>query len=472
MQALYEALLRDLNAKIWDYSEPKFKEWKSSAVMTELLEQEGFSLKKGLGGIPTAFSASYGEGYPCVGILGEYDALSGLSQVADIPFMQEREGIEFGHGCGHCQLGTAALGATLKIRDFLRDRECAGRVIFFGCPAEEGGSGKAYMAREGVFDKLDMALTWHPDNCNIVVTGSFQANCQAYFRFNGVSAHAASAPHLGRSALDAVELMDVGANYLREHIEPTDCLHYAILDTGGNAPNVIPSRAEVVYLMRSVDSEKVAELYQRVCKIAQGAALMTETEVEIIFDKACSNVLSNSVLEQLLYDKMVAVGVPEYTNEDVTYAEKFSKTISQTELESEEAIQLLPLREKKRILGMLHSMPIADFIIEHRHLDIPVRSSSDVGDVSHVVPTAQFLAACAVPGTPAHSWQRVAQGKSEIAVKGLLFAADVLAAAAIEAYTNHTIVERAKAEFLETTGGNPYCCPIPNDIFPNQNFQK
>ena len=277
----YHEKLAALSDQIWDYAELKFAEHKSAKAMIDLLVEEGFEVETGLGEIETAYKATFGHGKPVIGILGEFDALSGMSQQADIAEKVAREGTNNGHGCGHNMLGTAGIGAAMIIRDYLKETGKEGTVVFFGCPGEEGGSGKAYMARAGVFDICDIILTWHPGGTNGVMTGYFQANCQVYFRFNGTTAHAASAPHLGRSALDAVELMNVGVNYMREHMEPTDRIHYAVLDTGGISPNVVQAKATVLYLIRSINTEKVLALYERVQKIARGAALMTETDVEI-----------------------------------------------------------------------------------------------------------------------------------------------------------------------------------------------
>ena len=318
----YEELFEKLNAKIWDYAELKFEEYQSSKALIDMMKAHGFSVERGLAGMDTAFRATAGKGRPVIGLLAEYDALSGLSQKAGQLEPIPRKGTENGHGCGHCLLGTAAAGAALMAKDYLIQTGREGTVVLIGCPAEEGGSGKAYLARAGVFDDLDAALTWHPAGGNAVLTGSLQANCQAYFRFHGVSSHAAGSPHLGRSALDAVELMDVGVNYMREHMEPTDRIHYAITDTGGSSPNVVQNHAVVLYLIRSTDNNKVKRLYERVKNIAKGAALMTETNVEAVFDKACSNILSNSILEQLLYDCMKTIPLPSYTEEELAYAEQ------------------------------------------------------------------------------------------------------------------------------------------------------
>lgn len=467
----YQDQLTKLNGDIWDYAELKFQEDQSSSEMEQLLRKEGFLVKTGLAGMKTAFSASYGKGKPIIGILAEFDALSGLSQEADAVVPKARECTQNGHGCGHSLLGTAACGAALGVRDYLKTSGKPGTVILFGCPAEEGGSGKTYMAREGIFNGLDAALTWHPAGGNAVITGSLQANAQVYFRFKGISSHAASAPHLGRSALDAVELMNVGVNYMREHMETTDRVHYAVIDTGGVSPNVVQSHAKVLYLIRSVNMEKVNRLYERVCKIAEGAALMTETQAEIIFDKACSDILPNSILEQLFYDSMVQVGAPQYTEEELQYIKKFHDTLTEEDLPSDLSAGFCSPKEQKRLKEAFHRTGMADFISEYEHLEIPLPGSSDVGDVSHSVPTAQFTAACFALGTPGHTWQMTAQGKSKTAVKGMLFAADVLREAAVRIIDDPSIAEAANKEYLERMEGKPYRCPIPPEVKPGRNVR-
>lgn len=468
----YTKLLTDLNARIWDAAELKFCEFRSAEAICDVMRQQGFEVKSGLADMPTAFTATAGAGRPVIGLLAEYDALSGLSQQANVAVRAMRTETGTGHGCGHSLLGTAAVGAALMVRDYLAQSGCSGTVVLVGCPAEEGGSGKAYLARAGVFDGLDLALTWHPGGGNAVLTGSMQANCQAYFRFSGVSAHAAGAPHLGRSALDAVELMDVGANYMREHIEPTDRIHYAITDTGGSSPNVVQNHAEVLYLIRSIDTEKVGALYERVCKIARGAAMMTETKVEIAFDKACSNVLANSVLEQTLYRSMCAVALPRYTEDELAFAKEIRRTITDKDRQADLSLCSLSALQRKQTLARCAKLPMADFVTEYQHLDLYIPGSSDVGDCSHVVPTAQFIGGCFVPGTPAHSWQMVAQGKSGSAVKGMLWAAEVLAEAVKSLMTDPKTVQAAKEEFDLLTDKQPYVCPIPPQIKPNMNAKQ
>lgn len=468
----YEELFEKLNAKIWDYAELKFEEYQSSEALIDMMKAHGFSVERGLAGMDTAFRATAGKGRPVIGLLAEYDALSGLSQKAGQLEPIPRKGTENGHGCGHCLLGTAATGAALMAKDYLIQTGREGTVVLIGCPAEEGGSGKAYLARAGVFDDLDAALTWHPAGGNAVLTGSLQANCQAYFRFHGVSSHAAGSPHLGRSALDAVELMDVGVNYMREHMEPTDRIHYAITDTGGSSPNVVQNHAEVLYLIRSTDNNKVKRLYERVKNIARGAALMTETNVEAVFDKACSNILSNSILEQLLYDCMKTIPLPSYTEEELAYAEQMKKTITDADIASDMSLMMVHGAEKRRLASLYRELPMANFVVEHQHQDLFLPGSSDVGDCSHATPTAQFVGACFVPGTPAHSWQMTAQGKEKTAVKGMFYAAQVLSEACRRLFEKPEIVKQAREVFENDTEGKPYECPIPTEILPNANGKR
>lgn len=462
----YEDRLTNLNAEIWDLAELKFQERKSCERMTAFLEQEGFHVERNVTDIPTAYVGTYGSGKPIIGILAEYDALSGLSQVADLPEKKERKGISTGHGCGHNLLGTGSIGAALKVRDYLKETGNSGTVKIIGCPAEEGGSGKTFMAKAGVFNDLDAAITWHPYSLNGVITGTFLANIQSYFRFKGISTHAAATPYLGRNALSAVQLMNMGVNALRENTEETNRINYAITDTGGTSPNVIQANAEVLYLVRSSTTEKVNELYNRVLKIAKGAALMTETELEIEFDKACSSVIPNSALEQVLYESFLKVGLPEYTEKDMEYAKKFRATISDKEIADELAPGLAIVPKPKAMFERIISSPIADFIIPHKHSNILIPGSTDVGDVSRVVPTAQIFTACYVVGTSLHSWQAVAQGKSPIAVKGMLLAAEVMGDAIIRLMKDKKALEAAKIEFIEATEGKKYISPIPDGVKP------
>ncbi|WP_299256695.1 amidohydrolase [uncultured Kushneria sp.] len=315
---------------VWDHPETRFEEHVSSRLLADALEAEGFHVERGVAGMETAFVASIGSGAPVIALLGEFDALTGLSQRGGASAHEPLEPGGNGHGCGHNLLGTAALAAAVAARDDLRSRgrlEGAGTLRFYGCPGEEGGSGKTFMVREGLFDDVDAALTWHP----MTFTGLFStptlANIQAYFRFHGTAAHAANSPHLGRSALDAVELMNVGANYLREHVPDQARLHYAMTDSGGASPNVVQSSAEVLYLVRAPTMSETEEIYARLQDVARGAALMTGTSVEVTFDKACSSYLPNRTLEALMFEQMQALGAPAFDEGDQRYARTIADTI-------------------------------------------------------------------------------------------------------------------------------------------------
>ncbi len=330
--------LIDLNDKIWEYAETRFEEYKSTKALKSYLADNGFAIEDNTADIETAFVASYGKGRPVIAILAEYDALSGLSQKGGIT---EREALVDdgnGHGCGHNIFGSASAGAAVVVKKWLESTGREGTIQLIGCPGEEGGSGKTFMAKKGVFNDLDSALAWHPASVNAVMSVSTLANYQVYFRFKGIASHAATSPHLGRSALDAVELMNVGVNYLREHIIPEARVHYAVTNTGGNSPNVVQSNATVLYLIRAPKMHQVEDIYRRICKIAQGAAMMTETEVEIVFDKGCSNYLPNRELEKVLYNNMVKAGAPEFDQNDMNFAQAIRETFSKSGCDGEELL--------------------------------------------------------------------------------------------------------------------------------------
>ncbi len=345
-------------------------------------------------------------------------------------------------------IGTASLGAAIAIKRFLETQKCPGTVILFGCPGEEGGSGKAFMARDGVFDELDAALCWHPDENTGVRVQTSLANCQVLYKFNGKAAHAGAEPHLGRSALDAVELMDVGANYLREHMIDQARVHYAITDAGGFSPNVVQPHAEVLYLIRAPRSAQVKELYERVNDIARGAALMTGTTVEIDFVKACSDTILNDTLQRVLYEKMAQIGVPEITEADETFARELT----------EMALMEYPKADP------VH--PIHDELLPYTGQIEYECGSTDVGDVSWVCPTVQAKAATWAFGTPCHSWQAVTQGVMPLAHKMTLYIAKSLAAMGAELMVNAELLERAKQEHRRLVGPEGYVCPIPKGVKP------
>lgn len=450
---------------IWEASELRFQEHHSSQALIQFLKEEGFHVTTNAGGIETAFVASFGSGSPHLGLLAEYDALSGLSQQKDCLQQKKRQETNSGHGCGHHLLGCAVVEAACLIKETWKEGD--GTITVFGCPGEEGGSGKAYMARAGLFDDLDCALTWHPSSIHYVDTGSSQANIQAYFHFHGISSHAAAAPHLGRSALDGLELMNIGANFLREHMEDTDRVHYAIVESGGKSPNVVQSEASACYLTRSTTKEKAKKLYDRVCDIAKGAALMSGTTVEIEFDKACSNMLSNEVLEKVLYEAMKQCPLPSYTTEEMTYAQQFKNTIS------EETLKLSipkPLQNQKELVQHYLHQPLCQFLAPYSHHEVVSMGSTDVSDVSWVTPTAQFYGACYSMGTPGHSWQLTAQGCSSIAFKGMDYAAQVLSHAIKNLIKNPEWIEQARQEHIEKTEGKKYDCPIPTSVLPKTEY--
>ena len=345
-------------------------------------------------------------------------------------------------------LGTASLGAAIAIKRFLETQKCSGTVILFGCPGEEGGSGKAFMARDGVFDELDAALCWHPDENTGVRVQTSLANCQVLYKFNGKAAHAGAEPHLGRSALDAVELMDIGANYLREHMIDQARVHYAITDAGGFSPNVVQPHAEVLYLIRAPRSAQVKELYERVNDIARGAALMTGTTVEIDFVKACSDTILNDTLQRVLYEKMAQIGVPEITEADEALARELTET----------ALMEYPKADP------VH--PIHDELLPYTGQIEYECGSTDVGDVSWVCPTVQAKAATWAFGTPCHSWQAVTQGVMPLAHKMTLYIAKSLAAMGAELMVNAELLERAKQEHRRLVGPEGYVCPIPKGVKP------
>lgn len=450
---------------IWDQPETAFTEYKAMEILCTELKNQGFKVEKDAGGVKTAFTGRFGSGKPVIGILGEFDALSGLSQVhgSDVKTPIVRGGN--GHGCGHHLLGVAGIAAATAIKDYLQSTGKSGTVIYFGCPGEEGGSGKAFMAREGVFDQLDCALTWHPSDINGVACGSSLANVQVSYKFKGVAAHAAAVPHLGRSALDAVELMNIGVNYLREHVIPEARMHYAVTNTGGFSPNVVQAEAEVLYLLRAPQNAQVQDIYKRVNKIAGGAAQMTETEVEIDFIKACSNIVPNNTLEKLLDEKLREISPPQFTEEDKVFARKMQASIENLSSTAEKlADKVNDFEEKERILAM-KDRPLLDGIMPYIPSEFASPGSSDVGDVSWVCPVAQINTVCYAANTPGHSWQLVSQGKAPVAHKGMLYAAKVLAATAVHLMETPDLIEKAKREHKMRVGEG-YKCPIPQGVQP------
>lgn len=460
----YEADLIRLADWAWEHPEPGFREFESSAAQVEYLKSQGFAVTENAADTVTGYVATWGEGAPVIAFLAEFDALYGLSQEADVAEPRPVPGRDMGQGCGHHLLGVGAIAAGLLFRDTLKARGTKGTVKIYGCPGEESGSGKAYLARDGFFDGCDIALTWHPSQFNMISTGSSQSCIQCYFRFRGVSAHAAGAPHLGRSALDACELMNVGVNYLREHMEDTDRVHYAYADVGSKSPNVVQAEAELRYFVRSSTNPKCLALYERVKDIARGAALMTGTSLEIRFDEGLSNTIPNFALEDVFEEAFRSLGVPAYTDEERAYAKTFKDTYDIGEL-----LTIIPAEVKdKRALkeNIVHSQ-LCDVYIETERNERCSMGSTDVGDVSWVIPTAQINVNCFSYGANAHSWQWVAQGKSSVAHKGMLQAGRLMARAAQILFDNPARIEKARAEFEKRLDGDRYRCLIPDDVKPH-----
>ena len=451
-----------LSDAIWEYAELSMEEYKSAAYYCELLEKEGFTVERELCGIPTAFSGSFGSGSPRIGILGEFDALSGLSQVAGSTRKQSLVPGGNGHGCGHNLLGAGSFGAALAIKKAIEAGALQGTVIFYGCPGEEGCAGKTFMARDGMFRDLNAALTWHPGSTNEVTVGSYAACMQVEYSFHGVASHAAGSPDKGRSALDAAELMHVGVQFLREHMPPHSSVHYSITDGGGVSPNVVQAEAKTVFMVRSETVRKAKELLYRVNNIAQGAALMTDTQVTTRQIDGTASTVSNEALEQVMYENMQQVPIPAYTQEELAFAQVLHDTCPAALPGTLSATNrdIRAFVEEKTDGG---KRAMNDFIIPYVPSTMSTPGSTDVGDVSWLTPTAQFTTATWVSGTPGHSWQNVSLGKTGIAYKGMLQAAKILAGAAADLMESPALLEKIRKEFNKNAAEG-YDCPIGKEV--------
>ena len=459
----------DISHRIWEYAELSLKETRSAALYIEKLKEHGFEVETGLAGIDTAFSGKFvsGSGRPVIGILGEFDALSGLSQKAGCTHQEALEPGGSGHGCGHNMLGAGSFGAAVAVKRYLEETGTDGTVLFYGCPGEEGGASKAFMAREGLWKTLDCALSWHPSNANEVVTGTCNSCIQVLYRFSGVASHAASDPENGRSALDAVELMNIGVNYLREHMRRECSIHYAMVDGGGLSPNVVQSHASVLYMVRAVEVSCTLELQERVDRCAEGAALMTGTSFEKVFVDGTANTVPNTTLERLMFDNLSSVPVPEYTEAERAFAAELDASCPHTDelpghgtrIDPGIYMEVLEMSDKGR-------KPLNDFIVPFYSGNEFSPGSTDIGDVSWQTPTVQLNTACFTAHSPGHSWQNVSIGASSIGDKGTVYAAKVLACTAADIYDDPSIAEKAGAELAERLGTDGYTCPIPPGAEP------
>lgn len=451
--------LVQLSDRIWEYAEVGLQETRSAEDQAEFLKEAGFEIQMGVAGMPTAFIASYGSGEPVIAFLGEYDALPGTSQKT-VPHEEPLAKGTPGHACGHNLLGTASLAAALAAKEALEETESPGTVRYYGCPAEETLVGKVFMVRDGLLEDVDAALCWHPGGMNAVRLGSSSAMNSVKFKFFGLSSHAAGAPEMGRSALDAVELMNVGVNYLREHVIEQARIHYVITD-GGGEPNVVPPEAEVWYYVRAPERHEVEGIYERVVRIAEGAALMTDTRMEIEFLSGCYNKLTNRPIAALLWENMQKVGPPEFTDEDKEFATAMAEHFSPGQRD-----RVIRLAKER------HDVDLSDEYL-HEGLLEPREpegrsggGSTDVADVSWVTPTAECSTACFALGARGHSWQVTATSGMSIGHKGMLQAAKILALTGWSLLTDEEQLDKAREAFLEATKDNPYKSPIPEGLQP------
>ena len=444
---------------IWDHPQIALQETYASALQAKELEADGFSIEWGAGGMDTAFIATWGSGGPIIGFLGEYDALPGLSQTVSA----EKEVIESGgpgHGCGHNLYGTACMGSVMALKRAMERDGIAGTIRYYGCPAEEQVVGKVLMARDGAFDDLDAAITWHPGSTNLVWNGSSLALNSFKVNFHGVASHAAAAPHLGRSALDGVMLMDVGMNYLREHVISEARIH-SVVTSGGEAPNVVPAFAQVWYYIRSPKRSEVDEMYERVLDIARGAALMSGTTHEIEFIAGCYDVLPNDTLSDLMLANMQVVNDLAFTADERRFARQLQATFPENAVQM--AYERMEKSTERNSIEESIENPLWTQVLPHNDTPPGVEGSTDVGDVSWITPTGQITTCCWPLGTPAHSWQMVASSGSSIGNRGMLFAAKAMALTGLDLLRNPDLLARANEEFDEARGGATYKSALPDE---------
>lgn len=439
-----------ISKQIWNFAELGYMEEKSSALLEEQLRNEGFNVKTGVAGIPTAFVATFGSGKPVIGILGEYDALPGLATEAN-PDFTPIPGQRGGHGCGHNLFGTASVAAAVEVKNWLKSSGHAGTIKMYGCPAEEGGAGKVYMVREGLFNDVDVVLHWHPGSQNAADAGTSLANKNGKFRFKGIAAHAAASPERGRSALDGVEAMDFMVNMMREHIPQDTRIHY-VITKGGDAPNVVPANAEVYYYARHKDRDVVQSIWKRIEDAAEGAAKGTGTKVEWEVLGGVFNLLPNVTLAEVMHQNLKTVGGVTYTPEETAFAQKISETFGAQKVPITNAAEVKDFRDASE--------------------SATSGGSTDVGDVSWAVPTVGLQTATWVPGSSAHSWQSTAASGMSIGQKGMLVAAKTLALTALDLYKTPALIEKAHAEWLQKRGADFKYEALLGDRKPALDYRK
>ena len=442
----HQKTFEDVAMKIWDWAEVGYQEYKSSELLQSELASHGFTITKGVADIPTAFIAEYSNGGPVIGILGEYDALPGLMQTAS-PFKEVRDDVAAGHACGHHMFGAASAWAAVAVKEWLVRTKTQGTIRFYGTPAEEGGSGKVYMVRAGLFDDVNAVLHWHPSSSNGANAESSNSNKSAKFRFSGISAHAAGSPDKGRSALDGVEAMNMMVNMMREHIPQESRIHY-VITKGGLAPNVVPDVAEVYYYVRHPRRQKVQEIFDWVVKASEGAAIGTDTTVTHEVMHGNYSKLPNDTLQMMMHKNLVKRGGIKYSKKEQEFADEIYKTMISPGSKVGDQEKVYPYRAS------------------HTY------GSTDVGDVSWVVPQAGLRTATWVPGTAGHSWQGVAAGGTTIGMKGTKLAAQVLADTAQDIFKNPSILEEAKTEYLNRVGEDFLYVPLLGDREPPLDYRN
>ncbi len=435
-----EVELKKVNQQIWEFAEVGLEETRSSQLLVTKLKEAGFDVRVGVANMPTAFVATYGSGKPVIGILAEYDALPDLSQKVS-PVLDPVETGKPGHGCGHCGLGTGALGAALAVKSAMEKHQIPGTLRLYGTPAEETLIGKVYMLLDGSFDGLDACLHWHPASKNEVWNGSSKAMVSAKFTFHGVAAHAAGSPEQGRSALDAVELMNVGANFMREHVKEDTRIHYVITG-GGGAPNVVPASATVWYYVRADDHRDVEAAFAWLNDIARGAALMTRTKMTSVVDTDCHELLQNTPLSELLHRNLQRLTPPKFTAEEQVFARKLQE----------------PLTEQ---FQTKFALAIDDAVHPLALVPETSKGSTDVGDVSWFFPTGGLRTTCFPSGSPGHSWQNVAAIGSTIGEKGVLYAAQVLSVSTLDLLEQPESLAAAKLDWQEKMKSRKYTSLVP-----------
>ncbi|MFS0560362.1 amidohydrolase [Terribacillus sp. 179-K 1B1 HS] len=437
---------------IWQNPQIAYEETYASEAQKEVLSDAGFRITDKIGGMQTAFYAEYGQGSPVIGILGEFDALPGLSQSSK-PYKDPVTVNGPGHACGHHLLGTAGVEAVLALKELIGQGKVNGTIRYYGCPAEEVLSGKTFMAREGVFDDLDCCLTWHPGTSNVVQNYSTQAMISIKFRFHGVPAHAAGAPHAGRSALDAVEIMNIGANYLREHLVDGTRIHYSITN-GGQAPNIVPDEAEVWYYLRGANRDQVGDMLGRMHDIAKGAALITGTTTSHELLANCYHMLTNDTLDTLNYRNMEDYPMESFTSDEVAYAAILRKSMDP---------KLIEASRRQLQLDTNDILPTKNFYdMSMKGTTMP--GSTDVADVSWITPLASIQTTCGPVGTQVHAWQATAVFGTSIGLKGMHYAARIMALTAYDLLSEPALVEQAKAEFTESTAGSPFKTGLDDSV--------